>query len=371
MARIGFVTWAGGGNVTSAVVTAVRMRDAGHQAVVIGPQSLGERVTAEGLEFVPRLVPDEWDVESMATSVRDLVQRYDIDVTIVDYMMPGAICGAEATGRPTAALVHTLYTALWREGSPHPMDFAASIDQVNQARSAVGLQPLNRVGDLLDRVDRVLVTCPAEVDIVMPDIAADVRHVGGGSEPQGTAWVERRRPDRPFVVVSLGTTPMGEEVLVQRVLDALADEPVEVLALLGDHLRPEEFRSPSNALVRGYVRHGSVFPAADLVVTHGSLGTVLAALRYGVPMLCIPLGSEQPENAAAAERLGTGRVLPPDVSADVLRAAVTEILDGERYRMAAKQMSSCFLTDADRWPIQDDIDQLVGEAERRRRSPAT
>lgn len=369
MALIGFVTWAGGGNVTPALVTAVRVRDAGHQAMVIGPQSLGERVSAEGLDFVPRLVPDEWDVEAMATSVRDLVERYDIDVTIVDYMLPGAICGAEATGRPTAALVHTLYAALWRDGSPHPMAFAASTEEVNRARSAVGLEPVDHVGDLLERVDRVLVTCPAEVDIVMPDIAASVRYVGAAMDPPGTAWVERRFPDRPLVALSLGTTPMGEEALVQRLLDALADEPVEVLALLGDHLRPETFRAPANALVRGYVRHGSVFPAADLVVTHGGLGTVLAALRYGVPMLCLPLGREQPENAAAAERLGAGRVLDTDASVEEIRDAVGEILGTDRYRIAAEQMSTCFLTEDERWPIEDEIESLVTEAGRRQRRP--
>lgn len=365
MARIAFVTWAGGGNVAPALSTGVRMRDAGHQVLVIGPQSLGEKVSAEDLEFVPRLVPDEWDVEMMATSVRELLERHQVDVAVVDYMLPAAICGAEATGRPVAALVHTLYAALWRDGAPHPMAFAATTDQVNQARAAVGLDPLSHVGELLGRVDRVLVTCPTEVDIVLPDIAASVRYVGAVMQPTDTMWTERRFPERPLVVVSLGTTPMGEEGLVQRVLDALEHEPVEVLALLGDHLRPETFRSPANALVRGYVRHASVLPAADLVITHGGLGTVLAALRYGVPMLCLPLGREQPENAAAVERLGAGRVLGPDASQGDIRRAVDDLLCSEPYRTAARQMATCFLTDSDRWPIEDEIEELVAMARRR------
>jgi UDP:flavonoid glycosyltransferase YjiC (YdhE family) len=364
MARIAFVTWAGGGNVAPALATGVRMRDAGHQVEVVGPQSLGERVTGEGLEFVPRLVPDEWDVELMAVSVRDLLERRDVDVAVIDYMLPGAICGAEATGRPTAALVHTLYAALWRDGAPHPMAFAVNVGQLNEARTAVGLEPLAHVGQLLERVDRVLVTCPAEVDIVMPDIAASVRYVGAVMEPADTLWTARHHPQRPLVVVSLGTTPMGEEGLVQRVLDALEDEPVEVLALLGDHLRPEALRSPANALVRGYVRHASVLPAADVVITHGGLGTVLAALRHGVPMVCLPLGREQPENAQAVERLGAGRVLAPDSPASEIREAVREVLESEVCRLAAQQMSTCFLTDSDRWPIEDEIEELVGLAGR-------
>ncbi len=365
MARIAFVTWAGGGNVAPAVHTAVRMRDAGHQVFVIGPPALGEQVTSAGLEFVPRTVADQWDVELMATSVRELLERYDIDVTVVDYMLPGAICGAEATGRPVAALVHTLYAALWRDGAPSPMAFATTIEEVNAARAAVGLEPLEHLGQLLERVDRVLVTCPAEVDIVLPDVSPRVRYVGAVMAPADTLWTARRHPERPLVVVSLGTTPMGEEALVQRVLDALADEPVEVLALLGDHLRPESFRAPANALVRGYVRHASVFPAADVVVTHAGLGTVLAALRFGVPMLCVPLGREQPDNAAAVERLGAGLVLPPDADESALRDAVRRLVESELHRTAAKQMSTCFYADDERWPIEDEIEELVSLAGRR------
>src|SRR5690606_28649732 len=120
--------------------------DAGHRSLVIGPPSLGERVSAEGLEFVPRLVSDEWDVELMATSVRELLDLHGVDVAVVDYMLPGALCGAEATGQPVAALVHTLYAALWRDGAPSPMAFATTLDAVNRARASVGLDPLDHLG---------------------------------------------------------------------------------------------------------------------------------------------------------------------------------------------------------------------------------
>jgi UDP:flavonoid glycosyltransferase YjiC (YdhE family) len=365
MATIAFVTWAGGGNVPPALATAARARDAGHRSLVIGPPSLGERVSAEGLEFVPRLVSDEWDVELMATSVRELLDLHGVDVAVVDYMLPGALCGAEATGQPVAALVHTLYAALWRDGAPSPMAFATTLDAVNRARASVGLDPLDHLGQLLQRVDRVLVTCPAEVDLVLPDLAESVRYVGAVMPAADTMWSERRHPDLPLVVVSLGTTPMGEERVVQRVLDALADEPVEVLALLGDHLRPELVRAPANAQVRGYVRHASVFPMADVVVTHGGLGTVLAALRFGVPMLCVPLGREQPENAAAVERLGAGLVLDPEASEAALRDAVRELVGSDAHRLAATQVSRCFHTDDERWPIEDELDELVALAARR------
>ena len=105
--------------------------------------------------------------------------------------------------------------------------------------------------------------------------------------------------DDPLVVVSLGTTPMDEAPAVQAILDGLAGAPVRVLAMCGAHLAEATCACPPNATRTGYVRHGAVLPHADLVIDHAGLGTVLAALAHGLPQVCVPLGRDQPANAAA------------------------------------------------------------------------
>ena len=72
-----------------------------------------------------------------------------------------------------------------------------------------------------------------------------------------------------------------------------------------------DLRLPPNATRTGYVRHGAVLPHADLVIDHAGLGTVLAALAHGLPQLCVPLGRDQPANAAAVSRTGAGVVRVP------------------------------------------------------------
>jgi UDP-N-acetylglucosamine:LPS N-acetylglucosamine transferase len=70
------------------------------------------------------------------------------------------------------------------------------------------------------------------------------------------------------------------------------------------------------------------------VVTHAGLGSVVAALAHGVPMVCLPLTREQPENAQAVVRLGAGRALRPDAGVDEIAAAIREQLDhGGRVRI--------------------------------------
>ena len=61
-------------------------------------------------------------------------------------------------------------------------------------------------------------------------------------------------------------------------------------------------------------------------------------------------------------------MLSTDASIGDIRSAVRDLLDSKVYRKAAKQMSTCFLAEADRWPIEDEIEALAAEADGRRRS---
>jgi len=235
------------------------------------------------------------------------------------------------------ALVHTLYGALLDGGAPAPMGMAASPAAVDDARAAVGLCPVAGLGGLLDACARVLVTCPPGLDLPPAGgLAANVRYVGAALEGPGRHGDWAPPPgDGSLVVVSLGTTPMEEGPIVQAALDALAGLPVRVLATLGAHLDPGGLRAPANAVVGRYVPHAVVLPHASALVTHGGLGTVLAGLGHGVPLVCVPLGREQPDNAAAVARVGAGLVVAPAAVATSLGAAVARVLDDPAFGRAA------------------------------------
>jgi UDP:flavonoid glycosyltransferase YjiC (YdhE family) len=356
--RILFVTWDGGGNVNPLLALGPRLAADGWDVDAYGPPSLAERFTAEGIGYAARTTDDPWDVTAMAGDVRDETLRIGADVVLADYMLPGALCGAEAAGRPTAALVHTLFRALLVDRAPGPIAMAASVEALNAARRALGLDEVAGFGDQLDRCARVLVTCPAELDVPAGDgdgdrtpLAANVRHVGPVLEPAGpdTGWTTGTEGGRPRVVVSLGTTPMDELPVLQRVLEALADQDVEVVTLLGGHLDPADIGPvPPNATVTGYVRHAAVLPGAALLVSHAGLGTVLAGLAHGLPLVCLPLGREQPDNAAAVERVGAGRSLAPDTPVDELRSAIGDVLARPGYRQASMALADAMARDPQR-----------------------
>ena len=136
-------------------------------------------------------------------------------------------------------------------------------------------------------------------------------------------------------MVSAGTAgdPDAEVDLLCRVAAALAVLPVRGFVTLPDYVDAARIAWPANVTVSGYVRHSAVLPHADVLITHAGLGSVTAALAHGVPMVCLPLGREQPDNAAAVARMGAGRSLPSGATPASIGAAVlAELARRERVR---------------------------------------
>lgn len=66
----------------------------------------------------------------------------------------------------------------------------------------------------------------------------------------------------------------------------------------------------ASACALEYAPHAALFPRAAAIVHHGGIGTSAEALHAGKPMLVVPHGFDQPDNAARLQRLGVARVLP-------------------------------------------------------------
>ena len=114
-----------------------------------------------------------------------------------------------------------------------------------------------------------------------------------------------------------------------------ADCAVRGWVTLPSYVEREELSAPDNVTLSGYVRHAAVMPHADLLVTHGGLGSIGAALTFGVPIVCMPEDRDQPVNAAMVARLGAGQSLDTDASPAAIGEAVERGLAGPRPDAAA------------------------------------
>jgi UDP:flavonoid glycosyltransferase YjiC (YdhE family) len=128
---------------------------------------------------------------------------------------------------------------------------------------------------------------------------------------------------------------------LQAGLDALATLPVHVVATTGGIVEPQELAVPANAVVLRYAAHDPILRRAALAVTHGGHGTMMRALRHGVPLVVIPgLAHDQAPNAATAEDWRVGLALPGDADAAAIRAAADTILGEPGYRQAAARRAT-------------------------------
>jgi len=348
--RFLFVTWSGGGNVNPLLALGARLVVRGHVVRVLGPADLGERFLAEGMRYIAR--------NAAAADVIDEVRRGPTDAVVVDYMLPQALAGAESTGIPVAAFVHTLYQRV-ALAARSPMHMSTDVTGINALRRELGLGAVERLTDLLSRAARVVIVTAPELDRPEAPLPANVRYVDPIVEEPGPDATWRPAGNAPLVVVSLGTTPMNEAPVLQRVLLALAGFPVQVYATIGSHIDAAGFDTPPNAVVARYVRHSAMLPHARLLVTHAGLGSVGAALTFGVPMVCVPLGREQPDNAAHVEALGAGVALPSDVDPAGFGAAVRTVLEEPRFVERARAMAHTIATRGRGQRAVETLEELV------------
>jgi MGT family glycosyltransferase len=409
--------WDSGGGVEAVQTVVRRAVQRGHQVRVLGTEGLRDRFESAGAGFrVYRYAPDsdcrrpetdllkEWEARTplgvfarvrdrlmfgparaFCRDVAEELRRDPADVVVVDTLIPSALSAAEAAEVPSVLLMHGPYM-LPHDGAP-PFGtgwppargalgrlrdraaesvvmgaFRTGMPALNQARAELGLAPLHGLLDLAAAADRILVCSSPSYDFGAGAVPANVRYVGpqlddtaGG--PGDDPWAGP--DDRPLVLVSLSSTVMRQEDLLQRTASALGRLPVRALVTTGPAVDPAVIRAAPNVTVQRWARHADVLPHCSAVVTHGGHGTVMKALAAGVPLVVVPLGRDQPDNAARVVQAGAGLRVRKNASAGTLREAIGRVLDDGRYRAAARRMAGQLARERDEGLVVDELERVA------------
>jgi UDP:flavonoid glycosyltransferase YjiC (YdhE family) len=108
-------------------------------------------------------------------------------------------------------------------------------------------------------------------------------------------------------------------------------------------VNPQRFGAlPPNIRVERYVPQSWVLDAADAVIAHGGYGTLMGALRRGLPIVTIPMpAADNLLNAARVTALGAGLMLGPGQrNAAAIRHALRRVLDETGFRHAAGDLAA-------------------------------
>jgi MGT family glycosyltransferase len=221
--------------------------------------------------------------------------------------------------------------------------------RVDELRAAHDLPPMGcSVNKFTGRLPLQLVPSLPELDYNRSDLPGSVHYVGPciwhPAERRGTtAWLERLRTDRPWVHITEGTLSYGDPFALRAAARGLAGRPVEVIVTSGPQRGAEELRlgpSAANVHTADWLSHTELLPRCSVVVTTGGAGTVMAALRAGVPLVVVPTTWDKPDNARRVVEAGVGvRLAPRRCSPRGLRAAVEAVLEDPRYRANARRVA--------------------------------
>ncbi|HEX9175598.1 nucleotide disphospho-sugar-binding domain-containing protein [Mycobacterium sp.] len=202
------------------------------------------------------------------------------------------------------------------------------LPRVNAIRTELGAQTVGSVDELMRRAPLLLAVGGEPFEYPHPDWGDSVHLIGACTPPQAAAEVPDWLADidRPIVLVSTSSIRQADAVLGVTALEALADEPVHVVATFPAGV-PDGLPVPANATVRQFVPHDAVLERAVCAITHGGMGTTVRALDRTVPVCVVPFARDQAEVARRVEVARCGTRLPAKrLTAQRLRAKVRDAM---------------------------------------------
>lgn len=413
-----FVMPEAGGNVPTQLTVARGLAKRGHRVHVLGDAAVEEEARAAGSSFSPfRHAPHhrmrsvthdvirDWEASNTilsfkrygdhmffgpaaayARDVLEAAKEVRPDAIAVDFLLFGALIGAQKSGVPTAMIIHQPYTVPSPGATPVGFglrrargrlgrlrnavlrqivmrSFGSGLPKLNAARVEHGLPPVANIVEHLTGHKLTLVLTSQEFDFVPDPLPEGVRYVGPQlDDPTWVAPWTSPWPDGdgdPMVLVSLGSTFQNQGALVRRIIEALGALPVRGLVTLGGQFDDEAFAPPPNVVVVPSAPHAAVLPHARAVVCHGGHGTVMKALSHGLPVACIPLGRDQFDNARRAEDCGAGIILKKGSSTQGLRTAIAALVSDGPHRSAAARMKDVIARDRESDAAARELEGLV------------
>src|SRR5262249_2059565 len=144
--------------------------------------------------------------------------------------------------------------------------------------------------------------------------------VYAGPELDDPAWTAPWRSPwnpsdrRPLVLVGFSSTFQNQVGPLGRVIEALRELDVRAVVTTGPAIDAAGLPAADNVHVCASAPHGELLKEAAAVVTHAGHGTVIRALAAGVPLVCLPMGRDQNDNAARVVFHGAGVRVSPAAS---------------------------------------------------------
>jgi MGT family glycosyltransferase len=323
-----------------------------------------------------------------AEDLAEELRREPADLVVASDMLFGVLAGCEMLGQP-----HVIFSANTpifptpgfiplgpglapptndEERAMHAGIAAGTLEYLspaltalNEGRARLGLPPVARLTDQYRGALAHLIGTSSAFDFA-PDVMPEgYAYVGPqlGEPAWAQPWTSPFAQDdqRPLALVSFSTTFQNHTGPLQRVIDAIGSLPMRAVVTLGGSIRPDELNAPENVFVCESAPHHAIMPETAFVVTHGGHGTVAKALMHGKPMLVIPHGRDQNDNAMRVTHRGAGLSVQANADVAEFRGALARLLNEASFAAAARTLGAHVARDTAQSPIVDMLEGYVGE----------
>lgn len=366
--RVLFSCTAADGHFLPLVPLASAARAAGHVVALATARSYGDRVTAEGLEHLPAGL-DVAELERRFASFREQLRTGDLPfaerrVRAFARRFGELDAPAKLEGLRPAARAWRPETIVHESGDLAAPIVAAELGIPAVHHSFGRAIPTAALARAAEAVAPLWERCglgPAPLAGVYSGIYVDICPPRLQTSPPPAPRLQRLRPaaaaprkatgGRPLVYVTLGTI-FNDGARFTELLHAFGPVDCDVLMTVGRTIDPAALGPlPGNARVERYVPQHEVLSGASAAVGHGGSGSMFGALAHGLPLLLLPAGADQFDNAFACAEAGAAIVLlPHEVDEASLREALERLLAEPSFAAAAQELA-------------DEIAALPGAAE--------
>jgi MGT family glycosyltransferase len=315
--------------------------------------------------------------------LREIIDEARPDVIVEDNVV--AFPALPASGRPWVRIVSCNPTELKDPDVPPPFagypvadrsgwegyrdefrrthsDMHAAFDAFCRERGAPALQPLEFVHEspwlnLYLYPDEVDYSRARPLGATWHNLQASVRDTDAPWEPPA-ALAER---DGPLLYLSLGSLGSGDVELMRTLIGSLADSRYRVIVSKGP--QHEQLELTENMVGEEFLPQTSILPLVDLVITHGGNNTVTESLRFGKPMIALPLFWDQYDNGQRLDETGFGiRLDTYGHAPEELTGAIERLLADTRLRDRLQAVSARLAATPGTVTAADLIERVAADA---------
>jgi MGT family glycosyltransferase len=330
----------------------------GHSVIAWAPSSWRNEIAACGADFVAHdsQMPQVKGRNAFLAGLMATTEQYteflieqlvthDVDLVVHDSQALWARVAADYLGLPRV-VAHPMFPVIDPHQTPSDRDWTLPTPDPEQARAqfeASWLAIARRWGIELESTG--LTHSPADMKLSFTTerilggyrLEPCWRFIGPLMSPIPRAAPQ---PSRPLVYACFGTSYNGRVELFKKVIEALADEPVDVLVSTGKGLVTMADLEPlaPNVTVQDFVSARNALARASVHITHGGCNSVHESLLAGVPMVCLPQAFDQFPLTRRVGQLGAGVTVAENSTA--IRGGVRLLLQSDKARERTLQLST-------------------------------